>query len=60
MLRGGAAAFQMETGSWQGVKREYKVCKECNSGEVEDAMDSLGAQPGAAINSHCWHLPSPA
>ena len=35
-LRGGTAAFQVETGRWQGVKREDRVCKECNSGEVED------------------------
>ena len=34
-LRGGTAAFQVETGRWQGVKREDRVCKECGSGEVE-------------------------
>ena len=50
MLRGGTAAFQMETGSWQGVKREYKVCKECNSGEVEDATHGLLRCP--AWSSH--------
>ena len=35
-LRGGTAAFQIETGRWQGVAREERVCKECGSGEVED------------------------
>ena len=28
-------AFQIEMGRWHGVKREERVCKECNSGEVE-------------------------
>ena len=40
-LRGGRAAFQMETGRWQGAKREDRVCKECNSGEVEDVTHWL-------------------
>ena len=35
-LRGGTAAFQVETGRWQGVKREDRLCKECTSNEVED------------------------
>ena len=35
-LRGGTAAFQIEAGRWQGVTRDDKVCKECQSGEVED------------------------
>ena len=35
-LRGGTAAFQIEMGRWYGMKREKRVCKECNSGEVED------------------------
>ena len=35
-LRGGTAAFQIEMGRWHGVKREDMVCKECDSGEVED------------------------
>ena len=33
-LRDGTAAFQIETGRW--VAREERVCKECESGEVED------------------------
>jgi hypothetical protein len=37
-LRGGTALFQVELGRWQGVRREDKVCKECNSGEVEDVV----------------------
>ena len=40
-LRGGTAAFQVETGRWQGVMREDRVCKECNSGEVEDVTHWL-------------------
>ena len=35
-LRGGMAAFQIETGRWRGVVREDRVCKECGKGEVED------------------------
>ena len=35
-LRGVTEAFQIEMGRWHGVKREERVCKECNSGEVED------------------------
>ena len=35
-LRGGTAAFQMETGRWRGVARENRICKECGKGEVED------------------------
>ena len=31
-LRGGTA-FQIEMGRWHGVKREERVCKECDSGE---------------------------
>ena len=32
------APFQMETGRWHGLKREERVCKECDSGEVEDVV----------------------
>ena len=35
-LRGGTAGFQIEMGRWHGLKREERVCKECDSGEVED------------------------
>ena len=35
-LRGGMAAFQIEMGRWHEVKREERVCKERDSGEVED------------------------
>ena len=40
-LRGGTAAFQIETGRWRGVIREERVCKECESGEIEDAEHRL-------------------
>ena len=35
-LRGGTAHFQVETGRWQGVAREYRVCRECDDGMIED------------------------
>ena len=35
-LRGGTAGFQIEMGRWRGVTRQERVCKECDSGEVED------------------------
>ena len=40
-LRGGTAGFQIETGRWRGVTRQERVCKECDSGEVEDVYRSL-------------------
>ena len=40
-LRGGTAAFQIEMGRWHGLKREERVCKECDSGEVEDVRHWL-------------------
>ena len=45
-LRGGTAAFEIETGRWHGVsiRREDRVCKECGSGEVEDVHESLVAE----------------
>ena len=61
-LRGGTAAFQIEVGRWQGVQREERVCKECQteSEEVQDvcywmlrcpAWDHLG-MPLVEV-SHC-------
>ena len=40
-LRGGMAAFQIEMGRWHGLKREERVCKECDSGVVEDVCHWL-------------------
>ena len=40
-LRGETATFQIEMGRWYGLKREEWVCKECNSGEVEDVCHWL-------------------
>ena len=34
-------AFQIEMGRWHGIKREKRVCKECDSGEVEDVCHWL-------------------
>ena len=35
-IRGETASLQMEMGRRLGVKREKRVYKECDSGEVED------------------------
>ena len=40
-LWGGTAMFQIEMGMWHGLKREERVCKECDSGEVEDVCHWL-------------------
>ena len=40
-LRGGTAAFQIEMGRCRGMKREERVCKECDSGEMEDVCHWL-------------------
>ena len=40
-LRGGIAAFEIETGRWHEVSREDRVCKECGSGEVENVSHWL-------------------
>ena len=40
-LRGGTATFQIEMGRWHGLKREEQMCKECDSGEVEDVCHWL-------------------
>ena len=40
-LRGGTAVFQIEMGRWHGMKREEWMCKECDSGKVEDVCHWL-------------------
>ena len=35
-LRGDKAGFQVETGRRKGVTRQERICKERNSGKVED------------------------
>ena len=40
-LWGGTAMFQIEMGMWHGLKREERVCKGCDSGEVEDVCHWL-------------------
>ena len=35
-LRGSMAGFQIETVRWRGVTRQERVCKKCDSGEMED------------------------
>ena len=49
-LKGGTAAFQVETGRWQGLKREDRVCKESTRNEVEDVTHWFLRCP--AWNSH--------
>ena len=41
-LRGGTAAFQIEMGRWHGVKREDRICKECDSGPGRLRMCVIG------------------
>ena len=36
MLRGGTAALKIETGRWNGLKREERTCRQCLMGEIED------------------------
>ena len=40
-LRGGTAPFQIEMGRWQGVERKRRICKECESDEIEDVCHWL-------------------
>ena len=42
-VEGETVAFQIEMGrcTWHGKKREERVCKECDSGEVEDVCHWL-------------------
>ena len=35
-LRGGTAPLQIEMGRWQGIRREERLCKQCDSGVVGD------------------------
>ena len=35
-LRGGTAELRVETGRWNGLKREERICKQCTMGEVEN------------------------
>ena len=35
-LRGGTAELRIETGRWRGLERQERICKCCESGEVED------------------------
>ena len=37
----GTAAFKIEVGRWQGVERKERICKECQSEEVEDVCHWL-------------------
>lgn len=41
MLRGGTAPLMIESGRWRGLRREERVCRECQIGEVEDVAHWL-------------------
>ena len=36
-LRRGTAELRIETGRWSGLRRDERICKMCDKGEVEDA-----------------------
>ena len=36
MLRGGTAALRIETGRWNGLKWEERICGQCTMGEIEE------------------------
>ena len=50
--KGRYSMFQVETGRWQGVKREDRVCKEFDSGELEDVTHLRCS----VWSSHCQPL----
>ena len=61
-LRGGTAVFQVELGRWHGVRREDRMYKECNSGEVEDVVHWLVRCPlwrriRESLRSYCTIKP---
>ena len=41
MLRGGTAPLMIESGRWRGLPREERMCRECQSGKVEDVSHWL-------------------
>ena len=40
-LRGRTAELRIETGRWRGLERQERICKCCESGEVEDVEHLL-------------------
>ncbi len=34
MIRGGSAALRIETGRWNGLKREERICRQCTMEEI--------------------------
>ena len=41
MLGGGTAGLRIETGRWNGLKREERICRQCMMGETEDEEQFL-------------------
>ena len=53
-LRGGTAPFQVEMGRRRGVKREERICKECNSVKLKISyIGSCGVHHGTASENPC-------
>ena len=40
-LKGGMAELRIETGRWNGLSRDERICKNCDEGEVEDGEPFL-------------------
>ena len=40
-LKGDTAGLEVETGRWQGMSQEERLCKNCQSEEVEDVEHLL-------------------
>ena len=61
-LRDDTATFLVELGRWQGVRREDRVCTQCNSGEMKDVVHWLVRGPAwrrlrESLRSHCTMNP---
>ncbi len=41
MLRGGIVPLMIESRRWQGLPREERRCRECQSGKIEDVSHWL-------------------
>ena len=53
-LRGGTARLDIEMGRWLGVSREERVCRNCQSGEVEDVEHWVMRCTSVAARGRRW------
>ena len=60
-LRGGTVPLQIEMGRWQGIRWEEQLCKQCDSGVVEDVYHwmvecnaCLWQCEGTSTGTHAW------